>query len=71
MAKVTQAQRNAVRTILRNSSKWDASSMKITGSGHVHAKHDADKTNSAVPGLYFVGTVDGMVTADGAIREGY
>ncbi len=72
MAKVTQAQRNAVRTILKNSNKWDASTMRINSIGRVDARKNPDKTLGDHDSPWFVvGYVDDMVTAKGQIREGY
>lgn len=72
MAKITQAQRNAVRKILARSSQWDADTMKINSIGRVDARKDPNKTlgdhNSS---WCVVGYVDDMVTASGAILEGY
>jgi len=72
MTKITTARRAAVRTILANSSEYDASTMVITREGMVTALKDADKTYNAPETIrYNVAHIDDMVTADGAIREGY
>jgi hypothetical protein len=72
MTKITTARRAAARTVLANSSQYDAETMVITREGMVTAIKDADKTYNAPETIrYDVAHIDDMVTADGAIREGY
>ncbi len=72
MTTITKARRAAARSILTNSREYDASTMVITRDGVVTALKDANKTYSAPETIrYAVAHIDDMVTADGAIREGF
>jgi len=72
MTAITKARRAAARTILTNSREYDASTMIIHRDGLVTALKDADKTYNAPETMrYAVAHIDDMVTADGAIREGF
>ena len=77
---ITKARCDAARTILANSSVWDASTMKIID-GMVTARRDANKeynnteeqfrTFGAKDARYNVASLDEMVTADGQIRPSF
>lgn len=69
---ITKTQRAAIKTILTNSAKYDASTMRITRDGIVTAKQDADKTFCGNDqNRYHIGYYGDMVTQDGTIREGW
>ena len=70
MTTITKARRAAAKTVLANSSQYDANTMIITRDGVVTALKDADKTYNAPETMrYAVAHIDDMVTADGAICE--
>lgn len=72
MLKITKTRREAARTVLANSREYDADTMIISRDGMVTALKDADKTYNGPETIrYNVAHIDDMVTADGAIREGY
>lgn len=72
MTSTTTAVRATIRTVLERSREWDAATMQIGADGVVSARKGADKTFAGNdPARYVVGHVADMVTADGAIREGY
>jgi hypothetical protein len=71
MTKIRKIARDTVRQALTNSNEYDASSMRISLTGVVSARKDADKTSKYDSMRYLVAHVDDIVTASGQLREGW
>ena len=72
MTRITNARREAALAVLTNSGRYDAATMVIGRDGWVSALKDADKTFGGPETVRcIVAHIDDMVTAGGAIREGY
>lgn len=72
MTKITTAIRATIRSIIADSTEYDANTMRIGRDGEVTALKDADKTFAGNSGQrYLVGHVSDMVTPAGERREGF
>jgi hypothetical protein len=73
MFKITRAVRAGVREALELSDVWDASTMRISRDGSVHAKpsRDKDKGRNWKQVRFYLYPVSAIVRPDGAIREGW